>query len=143
MNMRLRTYLIACLFEQHDKSRFEIAAISFGPKQNSDFRRRIANAVEHFVDVQNKSDQQISELIRWREIDILIDLKGFTEDARFNVLARRAAPIQVSYLGYPGTMGANYIDYIIVDPTIILEDQFRHYSERAVWLPESYQVNDC
>ncbi len=107
-----------------------------------DTRLRIAGAVEHFIEVQNKSDQQIAQLIRQLEIDILIDLKGYTNDARYNVLARRPAPLQVNYLGYPGTMGADYVDYIIADRTIIPEEQFPFYSERVVWLPDSYQVND-
>ena len=135
-------YLTAGLFEKHDKTRFEVYAISFGPNQNSDTRLRIAGAIEHFIDVQNKSDLQIAQLIRQLEIDILIDLKGYTNDARYNVLARRPAPLQVNYLGYPGTMGADYVDYIIADRTIIPEEQFPFYSERVVWLPDSYQVNN-
>ncbi len=135
-------YLIAGLFEQHDKSKFETTAISFAPNQNSDMRRRIISAFEHFIDVENKSDQEIADLIRQREIDIAIDLMGFTQGARYNALARRPAPIQVNYLGYPGTMGADYIDYILADPTVIPEEHFSYYSESVVWLPESYQVND-
>jgi predicted O-linked N-acetylglucosamine transferase (SPINDLY family) len=135
-------YLTSGLFEKHDSSRFQIYAISLGPNQNSDARLRIAGAVEHFIDVQNRSDEQIAAVIRQLEIDILVDLKGFTDNARRDVLARRVAPLQVNYLGYPGTMGADYVDYIIADPTIIPEDQFPFYSERVVWLPDSYQVND-
>jgi predicted O-linked N-acetylglucosamine transferase (SPINDLY family) len=135
-------YLMAGFFEQHDKERFEATAISFGPAQKSSMRQRIAGAVENFVDVRNESDQQIAELIRQREIDIVIDLKGFTADARHEVLARRAAPVQVNYLGYPGTMGADFIDYIIADGTIIPKEHFASYAERVVWLPDSYQVND-
>jgi protein O-GlcNAc transferase len=135
-------YLTAGLFENHNKSQFEVHAISFGPNQNSDTRRRIASTVEHFIDVQNKTDQEIAQLIRQLEIDILIDLKGYTSDARYNVLARRPAPVQVNYLGYPGTMGADYVDYIVADSTIIPEEQFPFYSERVIWMPHSYQVND-
>jgi protein O-GlcNAc transferase len=135
-------YLISGLFEKHDSSRFEIYAISLGPNQNSDARRRIADAVEHFIDAQNRSDEQIADVIRQLEIDILVDLKGFTDDARRDVLARRVAPLQVNYLGWPGTMGADYVDYIIADPTIVPKEQFPFYSERVVWLPDSYQVND-
>lgn len=135
-------HLISGLFEKHDSSRFQIYAISLGSNQNSDARLRIAGAVERFIDVQNRTDEQIAELVRELEIDILIDLKGFTDNARRDVLARRAAPVQVNYLGYPGTMGADYVDYIIADATIIPEDQFPFYSERVVWLPDSYQVND-
>jgi predicted O-linked N-acetylglucosamine transferase (SPINDLY family) len=130
------------LFEQHDKSRFEITGISFGPGQNSTMRRRIEGAFEHFVDAQCQSDPDIADLIRRLEIDIAVDLNGLTADNRHNVLARRAAPIQVNYLGYPGTMGAGYIDYIVADPTIIPDEQRAFYTEQVVWLPESYQVND-
>ena len=130
------------LFEQHDRSRFEVTGVSFGPDQDSPMRQRIKGAFEHFVDVRDKSDQEIAELIRRLEIDIAVDLTGFTLNNRLNVFARRPAPIQVNYLGYPGTLGASYIDYILADPTIIPEDQCAFYDERVVWLPESYQVND-
>jgi protein O-GlcNAc transferase len=135
-------YLIAGLFEHHDETRFEVSAISFGAERSSDMRLRITDAVEHFIDVWDKTDQQIAELMRKREIDIAIDLKGFTQGARFGVLARRAAPVQVSYLGYPGTLGADYIDYVIADPSIIPPEHFNYYSEQVVSLPDSYQVND-
>jgi protein O-GlcNAc transferase len=135
-------YLTAGLFEQHDKSRFEVTAMSFGPDDNSKIRHRIKGTVERFVDVRDKSDQDMAELIRRLEIDVAIDLQGYTRGERHNVFARRPAPIQVNYLGYPGTMGAGYIDYILADPTIIPKDHFEFYSEKVVWLPDSYQVND-
>ena len=136
-------YLTVGLFEQHDKSRFEVTGISFGSDRNSTMRPRIKDALEHFVEVQqHQSDQDIADLLRQLEIDIAVDLMGFTVDNRLNILARRAAPVQVNYLGYPGTMGANYIDYIIADPTIIPADQRAFYTEQVVWLPETYQVND-
>jgi len=135
-------YLMAGLFEQHDKSRFEVTAMSFGPDRDSDIGRRIRNSFEHFIDVRSQDDQEIAELIRRHEIDIAIDLKGFTQDARRKIFARRPAPIQVSYLGYPGTMGADYFDYIIADQTIIPTDQCEFYTEKVVWLPDSYQAND-
>ena len=135
-------YLTVGLFEQHDKSRFEVTGISFGPDENSTMRHRIRDAFEHFMDVQHQSDQNIADLIRRLEIDIVIDLMGFTQHNRLDILARRVAPVQVNYLGYPGTMGANYIDYIIADPTIIPADQRAFYTEQVVWLPETYQVND-
>jgi protein O-GlcNAc transferase len=130
------------LFEKHDRSRFEVTGISFGPDQNSPMRQRIKAGVEHFVDVRDKSDREIAELIRRLEIDIAVDLMGFTSNNRLNVLAHRPAPVQVNYLGYPGTMGASYIDYILADPTVIPEDQCQFYSEQVVWLPDSYQIND-
>jgi protein O-GlcNAc transferase len=135
-------YLTAGLFEQHDKSRFEITALSFGENDNSPPRRRLEAAFEHFIDVRDNSDQEIAALMRRAEIDIAVDLMGFTKDNRLDVLARRAAPIQVSYLGYPGTTGAFYMDYILADATVIPEDHDAFYTERVVRLPGTYQIND-
>jgi len=134
--------LLAGLFEKHDRSNFEITAISFGPNRDSKIRRRLVGAFEHFIDVQQKSDQDVAELVRRLEIDIAVDLMGFTRNNRFNVFARRPAPIQVNYLGFPATMGAEYIDYIIADSTIVPEDQCAYYSEQVIWLPHTYQTND-
>jgi protein O-GlcNAc transferase len=135
-------YLLAGMFEGHDRSRFEVTAISFGPERNSPMRQRLKNAFEHFVDVHGNTDQEIAELIRRSEIDIAVDLMGFTADNRLNVMARRAAPIQVNYMGYPGTMGAPYIDYIIADRTVIPEADRTFYSEQVVFMPESYFITD-
>jgi protein O-GlcNAc transferase len=135
-------YLIAGLFEQHDKSRFEVTGLSFGPDHDSALRKRIKGSFEHFIDVGSKSDQEIAGLMRELEIDIAVDLMGFTQDNRFNAFAARPAPVQVNYLGYPGTMGAGCIDYIVADSTIIPENNRALYSEKVIWLPESYQVND-
>jgi predicted O-linked N-acetylglucosamine transferase (SPINDLY family) len=88
------------------------------------------------------TDEEIADFIRRREIDVIVDLMGLTQDCRFGVLSRRAAPIQVNFLGYPGTMGADFMDYIIADPTIIPKEHFAFYSERVVWLPDTYQPND-
>ncbi len=135
-------YLTAGLFEQHDKSHFEITALSFGQNDNSPVRRRLEAAFEHFIDVRDNSDQDIAALMRRSEIDIAVDLMGFTKDHRLGVLARRAAPIQVNYLGYPGTTGAPYMDYILADATVIPEDHDAFYVERVVRLPGTYQIND-
>jgi protein O-GlcNAc transferase len=135
-------YLTAGLFEQHDRSRFEITALSFGQNDNSPARRRLEAAFEHFIDVGGDSDQEIAALMRRSEIDIAVDLMGFTKDNRLGVLARRAAPIQVNYLGYPGTTGAPYMDYILADATVIPEDHDAFYAERVVRLPGTYQIND-
>jgi protein O-GlcNAc transferase len=137
------SHLAAGLFEQHDRSRFEITALSFGDDDHSAIRRRVVAAFEHFVDVRAKGDQQIAEEMRRLEIDIAVDLMGFTKNHRPGVLARRPAPIQVNYLGYPGTMGAPYIDYIIADGTVIPEEDEACYAERVVRLPGTYQVNDA
>jgi protein O-GlcNAc transferase len=136
------SHLAVGLFEQHDRSRFEITALSFGEDDNSAIRRRVAAAFERFVDVRGSSDQDIAELMRRLEIDIAVDLMGFTKDHRLGVLARRPAPIQVNYLGYPGTLGAPYVDYILADATVIPEEDEACYAERVVRLPGSYQVND-
>ena len=136
------SYLMAGMFECHDKSRFEITAISIGPDDSSEMRQRLKCSFDHFIDAKALSDAEIASRIRETEIDILIDLKGFTQDARTNVFASRPAPIQVNYLGYPGTMGASYIDYIIADQTVIPDEFRKFYSEKIVVLPNTYQVND-
>jgi protein O-GlcNAc transferase len=136
------SYLTAGLFECHDKSRFETTAISIGPDDGSDIRSRLKAAFDRFVDAKAYSDEQIANLVKALKIDILVDLMGFTTHARTAIFARRSAPIQVNYLGYPGTMGAPYIDYIIADRTVISKSQRRFYSENVVVMPNSYFVND-
>ncbi len=137
------SYLIAGMFECHDKARFEITAISYGPADPTEMRARLQASNEHFIDAGADSDDRIDKLIRESEIDILVDLKGFTTNSRTSILARRPAPIQVNYLGFPGTMGANYIDYIVADRIVIPENQRDCYAEKIVCLPNSYQVNDA
>jgi predicted O-linked N-acetylglucosamine transferase (SPINDLY family) len=105
-------------------------------------RQRVSAAFDRFIDIGNQSDQGIASLAKCLEIDIAIDLKGFTTNARTGIFALRSAPIQVSYLGYPGTMGAPYIDYLIADPTFIPDEHQQHYTEKIAYLPDSYQVND-
>ena len=135
-------FLAAGLFEEHDKSRFETTAISLGANDRSPMRLRLEASFDRFIDLQGKSDQDVADVIRRLEIDIVVDLMGFSRDNRLNVLARRPAPIQVNYLGYPGTSGANYVDYIFADATVIPEDQDEFYSEKVVRLPGTYQIND-
>ena len=135
-------YLMAELFERHDTSRFEMTAFSFGPDIRDEMRERISAAFDSFIDVRNHSDRDVALLARRFEIDIAIDLKGFTQDSRSGIFAHRAAPLQVSYLGYPGTMSAEYIDYLIADPTLIPEAHRQDYAEKIAYLPNSYQVND-
>jgi len=134
--------LMAGLFEHHDRSLFQITGISVGPNDNSAMRRRIEAAFEGLIDAKSRGDDEIAELVRALEVDILVDLKGYTQNARTGVFAMRPAPVQVNYLGFPGTMGADFIDYIIADRTVIPEDQHSSYAEKIVWLPDSYQVND-
>ena len=135
-------YLTAELFELHDRTGFEVAAFSFGPDTNDDMRQRLSAAFDTFIDVRGKSDREIAQLSRNMEIDIAVDLSGFTRNSRAGIFAHRAAPIQVSYLGYPATMGTEHIDYLIADRTVIPEACQRHYSEKMVYLPHCFQVND-
>ena len=134
--------LIAGMLERHERSRFDVTAISLGPDDSSDIRRRLTNSVEHFIDAMAFSDEQIASVVRSSEVDILVDLMGFTGTARTGVLCRRPAPVQVNYLGYAGTMGAPYIDYILADQVIIPEEKRTCYSEKVVYLPNSYMAND-
>jgi protein O-GlcNAc transferase len=137
------TQLIAGLFEEHDKSLFEVTAISYAAEESaSEQVVRIRDSCERFIDVRPSTDEQVAEMIQQFEIDIAIDLNGITGNSRPNILSRRPAPVQVNYLGYAGTMGAEYIDYIIADFTVIPRDQFEFFSEKVVWLPDSFMVND-
>ncbi len=136
-------HLMAQLFEEHDKDSFEWIAFSFGPDAKDPMRNRIAVAFDQFIDVRNQSDREVVELSRKLGIDIAVDLKGFTRDNRTGIFALRAAPLQVNYLGYPGTMGASYMDYLIADHTLIPEYNQSHYAEKIAYLPHSYQVNDA
>ena len=137
-------HLMAELFEKHDRSRFEIFAFSFGPDQQDDeMRKRAIWAFDRFIDVRSTSEMDVASFSRELEVDIAVDLKGFTKDLRTDIFAFRAAPVQVNYLGYPGTMGAEYIDYIIADHTLVPEQHQQFYTEKTVYLPYSYQVNDA
>jgi protein O-GlcNAc transferase len=135
-------YLMAGLFDRHDKNRFETTAVSMGPDTPSEMRTRLQSAFERFIDVRHMSDGDVADLLRKLEIDIAVDLKGFTDGARTGILTQRPAPIQVNYLGYPGTMGATYIDYIVADRVVIPPEQHRSYAEKVIYLPDTYQVND-
>ena len=136
-------HLMAGLFEQHDRTRFQTVAVSFGPDDVSATRQRMTAAFDRFFDVRAQSDRETAHLVRSLEIDIAVDLKGYTEDSRPNILAMRPAPLQVNYLGYPGTMGTDRIDYILADTVVIPPDQQEYYSEKVIWLPHSYQANDA
>src|SRR5262249_51214218 len=135
-------YLMVGLFEAHDKSRFEITAISFGPDTKDDMRTRLENSFDHFIDVRSKSDRDVALLLKDLEIDIALDLQWDTQRGRTGILACRAAPIQVNYLGYPGTMGADYIDYVLADRFVIPKDEHSFYTEKVAYLPDTYQPND-
>ncbi len=137
------SYLMAELFELHNRNQYEIIAFSYSDSicAQDNLRKRIEKAFDQFIDVREKSDLEITLLARELEIEIAIDLGGHTAGARTNIFSMRAAPIQVSYLGYLGTMGADYYDYLIADSSVIPQDYQQFYSEKIVYLP-SYQVND-
>jgi protein O-GlcNAc transferase len=134
--------LIVELLEQHDRSRFEVIGMSYGPNDRSGLRVRIINALDQFHDVRSSSDFEVARLINELQVDIAVDLAGCIKSCRPAILAHRPCPITVNYLGYPGTMGATYIDYIIADRFVIPESQRAFYSEKVVYLPDTYQTND-
>jgi predicted O-linked N-acetylglucosamine transferase (SPINDLY family) len=134
--------LMAELFELHDKNRFEIFAISLQPETTTTLGQRVKNAFTHFIDATDKSDVEVAQLIEHLEIDIAVDLMGFTANSRTAIFAYRPAPIQINYLGYPGTMGVDYIDYIVADAYLIPPDLQKHYSEKIIYMPDCFQVND-
>ncbi len=135
-------YVMAELFERHDRSRFETIAISSGFDDGSEMQSRLRGAFDRFIDVKEKSDREIASLVREMEVDIAVDLKGFTENSRPGILALRPAPVAVSYMGFPATMNADFIDYIIADRFVIPETEKSDYSEKVVYMPDSYWVND-
>ncbi|WP_284262980.1 UDP-N-acetylglucosamine-peptide N-acetylglucosaminyltransferase [Bradyrhizobium iriomotense] len=135
-------HLTAGLFEEHDRARFDVSAISYGPDDRSEMRDRLKAAFERFEDVSHLTDEDVVKLIRQLDIQVLVDLGGFTAFARPKILARRAAPIQVNYLGFPGTMGASYIDYVMADRIVIPEGEQKYYAEKVIYLPDSYQATD-
>lgn len=135
-------YLVADLLEQHDRSQFEIFAYSYGPRDTSPMRQRIQRAVEHFVDIAWEPDDAAAERIRRDGIDILVDIKGYTVGDRLTIMAHRPCPIQVTWLGYPGTTGAPFVDYLIADPYIVHEGEESTCSERVLRMPCCYQPND-
>ena len=136
------SYLMAELFEAHDRLKFEIYGFSFGPNTQDEMRNRLSKGFDKFLDVSKLPDLEIAQLSRDLEIDIAIDLKGYTEDSRTEVFAYRCAPIQVNYLGYPGTMGVDYLDYVIADPIVVSESNVDSFAEKIAYLPNCYQVND-
>jgi protein O-GlcNAc transferase len=129
------------LFDCHDRSRFELTAFSFGPDSQGDWAKTVARSVDRFIDVRPLPDLDVVRLARGLEIDIAVDLMGYTMGARTGIFSHRAAPVQVAYLGFPATMGAGFIDYIIADDTLISAGEADHYSEKVVYLPGTYQVN--
>ena len=135
-------HLMAELFALHDTNKFELFAFSFGPDSNDKWRKRILTNFKEFIDVRFKSDSDVALIARDIGIDIAVDLKGYTTHSRAGIFSKRAAPVQVSFLGYPGTMGADFIDYIIADNMLVSNGDEQFFSEKIVYLPNTYQVND-
>lgn len=135
-------YLTAGLFEHHDRARFELTAFAFGPKSNDVMQARIAKAFDRFLDVSEPSDVEVAALSRDLGIDIAVNLGGMTEHSRSRIFSLRAAPIQINYLGYPGTMGAGFMDYLIADSTVIPRALQGEYAEKIVYLPGSFMPFD-
>jgi predicted O-linked N-acetylglucosamine transferase (SPINDLY family) len=135
-------YLTAELFEIHDRSRFEVLGFSVGPDDHSDIRARIVRAFDQFHDLRPRTDEEVAKLIADMAVDIVIDRSGHTANARPRIFAYRPAPIQVNYIGYPGTLGADFYDYVLADRIILPFDQQPFYVENIVHLPDSYLVND-
>jgi predicted O-linked N-acetylglucosamine transferase (SPINDLY family) len=135
-------YLIADVLEQHDRQRFEIFAYSHGPADASPMRRRLQSACEHFIDIAREPDDVAAQRLRDDALDILVDLKGYTAGDRLTILARRPCGVQLTWLGYPGTTGASFIDGVIADAFVIPAGSENAYSERVLRLPHCYQPND-
>ncbi len=135
-------HLMIGFFEEHDRSAFETIAFDFGPRRDDEMARRLSAAFDRFMDVRSMADEEIADLSRNLGVDIAVDLKGFTQDSRPGIFSRRAAPIQVSYLGYPGTLGSGWMDYLLADPVVIPPSSYPFYCEKIVQLPHCYQMND-
>ena len=134
-------HLLSGVLASHDHARFETIAISFGSADPTSLSPRLTGSFDRFLDVKGRGDVDVADLLKAIEIDIAIDLMGYTERARPMILAHRPAPVQVNYLGYPGTMGADHIDYIIADRWVIPDAQRQFYTEKVIYLPNTFQAN--
>lgn len=134
--------LMAGVFREHDRRAFEIFAYSYGPDSDDAARQTLIRDVDHFIDIRDSTDAEVLALAKEHRLDIAVDLKGYTKDSRYRLFVHRPAPVQIGYLGYPGSMGAEFIDYIIGDRTVIPDAHRDGYSEKVIFLPGSYQPND-
>jgi len=137
-NGSLMTGLIEC----HDKEKFEVIGLDNGEGDEGDLRRRLNAAFDEFIDIRNIGDFELMQQLRAKEIDILFNLNGFFGLHRTGLFSNRSAPIQINFLGCPGTMGVDYMDYLIADPVVIPKESYQHYNEKIISLPYSYQIND-
>jgi protein O-GlcNAc transferase len=131
-------YLSAGLFECHERAKFDVTAFAFGPEASDAMVSRLSKAFARFIDVRQKSDLEVAALARELGIDIAVDLNGFSTHGRTRIFALRAAPIQVNFLGYPGTVGAGFMDYLIADGTVVPRERQQHYAEKIAYLPGSF-----
>ena len=134
--------LMSGLLREHDKTRFDIFMYSYGLGKEGPLREKVRQDVENFHDIQQSTNAEIIKLVRSHELDIAIDLKGYTSGTRSELFGYRLAPLQINYLGYPGTMASEAFDYILADSTVIPQDERDHYSENVIYMPNSYQPND-
>jgi protein O-GlcNAc transferase len=135
------TVLVAELFEKHDRQKFHVSAYALGPPDESDFRHRIVSACDRFIDIEGYPASRVTQQFGEDQIDILIDLGGYTKNSRAELLAMKSVPIQVNYLGYPSTMGSDFVDYIMVDEHVVPTGQEMDFAEKLVYLPGCYQAN--
>ncbi len=135
-------HVIAGVFEHHDRNAFELTAISCCPEWQSPIRNQITGAFDHFLNVMDLDDMTVARLIFDRDIDVLISLSGYAYRARPQILAHRPAPVQVSFLGFPGSLGAPYVDYLIADQIVLPPEERRFYAEKIAWMPHVYQPTD-
>lgn len=135
-------HLMGEMLALSDRDRFKVSAYAFNIGPGDEYTAQARAVVDEYFDVDGMSDVDVAALSRQQGVDIAIDRKGYTTGARTEIFAHRAAPIQVNYLAYPGTMGAGFMDYIVADRTIIPPDAVGHYTEKVVWLPDSYQPRD-
>lgn len=136
-------HLILGLFKLHDRNKFKIYGYSYGMDDGSFYRKEIKRNCDKFVDLVNLGDIEAAKKIYKDNVDILVDLKGYTQNSRLEICALRPAPIQVTWLGFPGTTGATFFDYLIADKVIVPQEHAKYFNEKLVYLPSSYQVNDC
>jgi protein O-GlcNAc transferase len=129
-------------FGLHDREKFEVRCYSYGPEDSSRYRNQIMEENDQFIDICERSHIDVAKRIYADGVDILVDLKGHTKGSRLGILACRSAPVQVHFIGYPGTTGADFIDYFITDRIVTPEDHDPYYSEKLIFLPHCYQVND-
>jgi predicted O-linked N-acetylglucosamine transferase (SPINDLY family)/SAM-dependent methyltransferase len=134
--------LTAELYELHDRSKFEVYAFSWSREDGSPIRARVVKAMDHYIRIDAMTDEQAARAIRAHEIDILVDLHGLTLGARPNILAYRPAPVQLTYLGFPGSTGLPGVDYVIADEFLITPEMAEHFTEKPLYLPDTFQIND-